>query len=380
MRPFLAAIATATIVDLTIEPAHLEEAFLEFYEETRRMNGALFRQTWRAQRLKLAVVSGALVIWGFLMPLVYAKFGAQFRAIMESGMLPVQAARFGGGDIFSLPGSIALGLIHPIAIILTSVFSVGFSATAIAGERQRGTLEVALARPIARRTFYLTLLEAAFGFVAVTVAALLAGSVTGATFAGVIGEFPVRNVPLLWLNGVLLFGSFTAVGLAASASFDRVAPALGVTLGFVVLMYFLEILGSLWPAAEMLQPYSLFHYLKAKAVLRGAGAPFDSGNTCRSHRRGCCVGAAGVSAARSRGTKLMHPPAMSHYGRTAPIRNTLRKPLMLLDLSARSLTPCADSQHREIAKLKTFNNSAQQGWSGACCLECHRAPRARQSQ
>ena len=34
MRPFLAAIATATIIDLTIEPAHLEEAFLEFYEET----------------------------------------------------------------------------------------------------------------------------------------------------------------------------------------------------------------------------------------------------------------------------------------------------------------------------------------------------------
>ncbi len=27
----------------------------------------------------------------------------------------------------------------------------------------------------------------------------------------------------------------------------------------------------------MLQPYSLFHYLKAKAVLRGAGALFDQG-------------------------------------------------------------------------------------------------------
>jgi ABC-2 type transport system ATP-binding protein len=34
MRPFLAAIAAAPIVDLTIEPAHLEEAFLEFYGET----------------------------------------------------------------------------------------------------------------------------------------------------------------------------------------------------------------------------------------------------------------------------------------------------------------------------------------------------------
>jgi ABC-2 type transport system permease protein len=239
------------------------------------VNGALLRQTWRAQRFKLALVSMALVIWGSLMPLIYARFGSQFRAVVESGILPEQFAKFGGGDIFSLPGAIALSLIHPIAIILTSVFSVGFSASAIAGERQRGTLEVALARPIARRTFYLTLLEAAFGFVAVTVAALLAGSVAGAMFAGVGGEYPVGNLWLLWLNAVLLFGSFTAVGLAASASFDRAAPALGVTLGFVVLMYFFDILGSLWPAAEGLQPFSLFHYLKARAILLGAGAPVD---------------------------------------------------------------------------------------------------------
>ena len=239
------------------------------------MNGALFRRTWHAQGLKLVIVSIALMVWGFLMPLIYARFGSQFRAVFESGILPEQFAKFGGGDIFSLPGSIALGSIHPIAISLMSVFSVGFASTAIAGERQRGTLEVALARPLTRRTFYLTLLAAAVGFVAVTWAALLAGSVIGAAFAGVIGEFPVRNVPLLWLNGVLLFGSFAAVGLAGSASFDRVAPAVGITLGFVVLMYFLQILGSLWPAAEILQPYSLFYYLKPKTILLGAAASLD---------------------------------------------------------------------------------------------------------
>jgi hypothetical protein len=33
VRPFLAAIAGAEVVDLTIEPARLEEAFLEFYDE-----------------------------------------------------------------------------------------------------------------------------------------------------------------------------------------------------------------------------------------------------------------------------------------------------------------------------------------------------------
>jgi hypothetical protein len=55
-----------------------------------------------------------------------------------------------------------------------------------------------------------------------------------------------------------------------------VAPALGITIGFVVLMYFLDILGSLWPDAAILQPYSLFHYLKAKAILLGTAAPLDN--------------------------------------------------------------------------------------------------------
>jgi ABC-2 type transport system permease protein len=239
------------------------------------VNGALFRHTWRAQRVKLAVVSTALAGWGFLPPIIYARFGSQFRAFMDSGIFPEQFAKLGGGDIFSLPGSLALSFIHPIAIILTSVFSVGFSAGAIAGERQRGTLEVALARPISRRGFYLTLLAAAFGFVAVTVASLLAGGIAGSLFAGVIGELAIRHLPLLWLNGVLLFGSFAAVGLAASASFDRLPPALGMTIGFVVVSYFCEILGSLWPEAQMLQPYSLFHYLQPKAILEGAGSTLD---------------------------------------------------------------------------------------------------------
>ena len=33
VRPFLAAVADTAVTDLTIEPARLEEAFLEFYNE-----------------------------------------------------------------------------------------------------------------------------------------------------------------------------------------------------------------------------------------------------------------------------------------------------------------------------------------------------------
>jgi ABC-type transport system involved in multi-copper enzyme maturation permease subunit len=239
------------------------------------VNGALLRHTWRSQRAKLAIVSLALTVWGFLPPVIYARFGSQFAILLKSGIFPEQFARFGGGDVFSLSGSIALSFIHPIAIILTSVFAVGFSASAVAGERQRGTLEVALSRPISRRVFYLSLLAASFGFIAVSTAALVSGGVAGATFAGVVGELAYRNLPMLWLNSVLLFGAFAAIALAASVSFDRLTPALGVTLAIVITMYVLDVLGSLWPAAEVLQPYSLFHYLKAKAILAGVAAPSD---------------------------------------------------------------------------------------------------------
>ena len=52
------------------------------------MNGALFRQTWQSQQVRLAFVSIGLAIWGFLLPLTYARFGVQFQAVMESGLLP----------------------------------------------------------------------------------------------------------------------------------------------------------------------------------------------------------------------------------------------------------------------------------------------------
>lgn len=239
------------------------------------MNGALFRHTWRLQRLKLALIAAGLLVWGGFPPLIYAKFGSQFEAMLQSGLFPEQFARFGSGDIFSLTGAVALGLIHPIALILIAVFAVGFSSSAIAGERQRGTLEIVLARPIARRALYFTLLGSSLLFVAIAVTALLAGCVAGAAFAGVFPQLPLAFMPVVWLNAVMLFGAFAAIGLAASASFDRFGPALGWTLGIVVVMYLFEVLGSLWPDAAFLGKYSLFHYIRVKATLAGTVMPTD---------------------------------------------------------------------------------------------------------
>jgi Putative exporter of polyketide antibiotics len=233
------------------------------------MNAALFGHLWRSQRTKLLIVCVAMAAWSVFLPVIYESFGSQMRALVDSGIIPRELMNFGGGDVFSLGGAIALGYVHPISIILIAVFAIGFTTAAIAGERQRGTLEVLLARPLSRRSVYTTELAAVLVFIGLVLAAASVGTVIGATLAGVLDELAVERLPMLWLNGMLLWGAFAAIALAASVSFDRFTPAIGVTLAIVVVMYFLDILGSLWPDAKGLQAYSLFHYLSARDILSG---------------------------------------------------------------------------------------------------------------
>jgi ABC-2 type transport system permease protein len=233
------------------------------------MSRALLVHTWRSQRTKLLVVCVAIAAWSVFLPVIYQSFGIQMKALVDSGVIPKQLTNFGGGDVFSLGGAIALGYVHPISIILLSIFAIGFTTSAVAGERQRGTLEVLLARPISRRSLYLTLAVAAFLFTGLTVGALTAGAALGAGVTGRLAELGGANLPILWLNGALLFWAFGAVSLALSVSFDRPTPAIGLALAFVLVSYFLDVLGQLWPDAAGLQPLSLFHYLDARSDLAG---------------------------------------------------------------------------------------------------------------
>jgi ABC-2 type transport system permease protein len=233
------------------------------------MNAALLAHTWRANRFRLVVITVALTLWGTLMPIVFDAFGTQFQDILDTGIFPTQFAQFGGGDIFSLTGSVALGFVHPIAVGLNLVFATGFATTAIAGERQRGTLEVLLSRPISRRVVYATLGLAAAAFIGIAVAGMTFGAWLGTAIVGRTPELGVGNLPLVWLNVALLYWALGAIGLLASVSFDRMSPAISLTLAFVLVSYFLDVLGSLWPDAKGLQPYSVFHYVDPKTVLAG---------------------------------------------------------------------------------------------------------------
>ena len=239
------------------------------------MNLRLYLQTLRWNRVRLAAVVVAAVGWGMLIPVIYVQFGQAFKDLANSGVFPKELMNFGSGSLFTLPGALTLGLQHPLAIAFVGIFAIGSTVSAVAGERESGTLEVLLSRPISRRTLYVTLAVAAATLIAIVLAALLAGQLIGVLIQGVTDELDLGLMPLVFVNGLMLWAAFAAFGLAASVSFDRHAPALGLTIAYLLVNYFLEILGSLWRDVAWSQQYSLFHHFNPGKILTGDADPVD---------------------------------------------------------------------------------------------------------
>jgi ABC-2 type transport system permease protein len=239
------------------------------------MSWRLLIQTIRWQRLRLVIVALAGIGWGVLIPIFYGAFSDAMRDLANSGAFPAELMNIGSGSLFTLPGAITLGVQHPLAIAMIAIFAVGASATAVAGERARGTLEVLLARPISRQTLYASILLALLLSVLLVLTAILGGMVGGAAAQGFSDELDLSRLPLVVLNGFGLWAAFTTFSLAASVTFDRPGPAIGISLAYLVLNYFLEILGSLWSDAAWTQEYSLFHHFDPGAILAGEGVAGD---------------------------------------------------------------------------------------------------------
>jgi ABC-2 type transport system permease protein len=158
---------------------------------------------------------------------------------------------------------------------MLGVFAVGASSTAIAGERARGTLEVLLARPISRVALYISMLAALLVTVVIVLTAILGGMVASATVIGLADELDLGQTPIVLANGFGLWAAFTTFGLAMSVTFDRPGPAIGLSLAWLLIHYFLEILGSLWTDAAWTQEYSLLHHFNPGEILTGLLDPVD---------------------------------------------------------------------------------------------------------
>ena len=239
------------------------------------MSWRLFVQTLRWFRVRLVVLVLTGIAWGAIMPVIFEAFSDAFRDMANSGAIPESMLNIGSGSLFTMPGTVTLGLQHPLALAMIGVFATGASATAVAGERAQGTLEVLLARPLSRVTLYFSVLGALLLASLIVLLAILAGMIGSAAVVGLVDELELSQMPLVVLNGFGLWAAFATFGLAASVTFDRPGPAIGISVAWLATHYFLEILGSLWTDVAWTQEYSLLHHFNPGEILTGSLEPSD---------------------------------------------------------------------------------------------------------
>jgi len=177
-------------------------------------------------------------------------------------MLPSIVRTAIGGDMVesgSMSALLTVGYQHPLVMFLYLLYSVGVPAGLLAGEIQRGTMELILSRPITRTQVYvcaaILTLVGLFGLIAM----MFLGTVTALS----VYEF---NEPItlglflrLAVNGALLAGTFGAFSLVCAASFGRLYLAGGIAAAFLTLNYFIAIVAEWWPRVHFLHKATLFY-------------------------------------------------------------------------------------------------------------------------
>ena len=172
-------------------------------------------------------------------------------------------------QVGNTPGLLAIGYQHPFILFLLLLFAIGVPTGMLAGEVQRGTMELILSRPVKKLQVYVCAgaltITGMFGLVMM----MYLGTATGTKIYEFNEPIPLDLFFRMAINGGLLAGAVGGVALLAAAFFRGRATAVGVTAGFLVVNYFVSVLSQLWPRMYFLFRFTMFNYVSAPKLWRG---------------------------------------------------------------------------------------------------------------
>jgi ABC-2 type transport system permease protein len=168
---------------------------------------------------------------------------------MPEGML----AAFGMAevdDLFSPTGYLDSQLFAMISPLVLLIFAVGGGAAAIAGDEERGTLELLLAQPLSRTR---VLLERSGGLALLVTALVVLHGVVLAVGAAIVDlDVAVEGLVGIHVSLLLLLLLFAGVGIAVGAGTGRRGLAIAVSAAIAVVGYLLD---SFAPLVDWLEPF-----------------------------------------------------------------------------------------------------------------------------
>lgn len=214
-----------------------------------------------------------------------------FEEVLFRGPGKVSQAVLGGADLqFEKPNDfLAVGLLHPVIITLGTVWAIGRAAGAVAGEIDKGTMELLLSQPIPRNRLILAHFLVDCLVIPTLCLAIFAGTQFGLWAVGpftvdytAVKKLPIPLVvpdepetievsgraefPALANLAGLLF-ALSGVTLAISAAGRSRWKVVGIAVLVAVVMFVANVLGQLWDGVAAVRPFSLFFYYQPQKIM-----------------------------------------------------------------------------------------------------------------
>ncbi len=190
-------------------------------------------------------------------------------------MLPAFLKTFIGGEavqVGNIAGLIAIGYQDPLILLLYMLFAVGVPTALLSGEVQRGTMELILSRQTTKTQIYISAglitIIGMFGLVVV----MFLGTVTATCLYNFKQDVPLYDFFKLATNGGILASAVGGITLLAAACFRR-GMAVSITVAYLVLNYFAEIVAEWWPRMKWLKPLNIYHYVKDAKIFTESAWP-----------------------------------------------------------------------------------------------------------
>ncbi len=219
--------------------------------------------------------------------------------VFVRGPSKVSQAALGWGEMsFDRPTDfLAIGLLHPIVLVMCLVWGVGRAAGAIAGELDRGTMELLMSQPVPRNRLVLAHFLTDCVVLPTLCLSFFAGTQFGLWACGdfipdykllddAAQEYPqvkflleqrprdVRPLEVsgrgeLWglTNTAALMFAISGMTIALSSVGRSRWKVIGYAVLVMVVMFVANTIGQLWEPAGFVRPFTFFHYYQPQRAM-----------------------------------------------------------------------------------------------------------------
>jgi hypothetical protein len=178
-------------------------------------------------------------------------------------LLPAFVKVLLGGEALQLgniAGLMAIGYQEPFILLLYMLFAVGVPTALLAGETQKGNMELILSRQVTKTSVYICATMITIIGMAALVLVMFMGTVVATNLYEFDQKVPLYSFFILAINGGILASTAGGIAMLSAACFQR-TTAVSLTIAFLVINYIVNIVATWWPSMAWLYPATIFYYV-----------------------------------------------------------------------------------------------------------------------